>query len=400
MHQRLLAVVAGGVVVVAAAPARAGNCVDLPNPVVIESGDTQEPLLKSLGQKLRASTTTPITIVYVTTGSCTLISDMYAGNALKVTAKYVPSTAENPTWTPTSPSPTCSVDATAGVPIDLAISALFVSSCTTTPAPAGLGSFVGPIQGYGFVVPNPGSTQLGITSEEAYFTFGFGAAGLATPWIDPAFYFIRPTTKSTLLTLAAAIRLPGAKWLGQQLAASTDVVTQVSASTSPEKTIGILGLEIADKQRSNLKVLAFQAPQQKHAYWPDSTAAGHDRRNIRDGHYLPWSPTVYLTKVDASGVPTNARAKTVIDLVLGNDVPGGDVDGLKEVVSAGLVPDCAMMVKRDYDGGALSLYTPAHPCGCYYEATATGTAPASCVACTTDSTCGAGKCRHGYCEVL
>jgi hypothetical protein len=248
-------------------------------------------------------------------------------------------------------------------------------------------------------VPNPSSTQLGITAEEGYFVFGFGAAGNASPWIDENFFFIRPTTKSTLLTLAAAIGLPGAKWKGQQLAASTDVVSAVSTSVSPEKTIGILGLEIYDQNRDKLKVLAFQAPEQRHGFWPDSTQSAKDRRNVRDGHYLPWSPTVYLTKVDGAGVPTNPRAKTIIDLVLGNDALGGDVDGLAEVVNAGLVPECAMQVKRDYDGGDLTLYTPAEPCGCYYEATATGTAPASCLSCTNDSTCGAGKCRHGFCEV-
>lgn len=383
----------------AARAAHAGNCVDLPDPVVIESADTQEPLLKSLGQKLRASTAHPMTIVYVTTGSCTAINDAYAGNPLKVTAKYIPSAAESPTWTPSTPSPTCTVDATTGIPVDIAISALFVSSCTATPPPVGVGTFTGPIQGYGFVVPNPGSTQLGITAEEAYFAFGFGAAGNAAPWLDELFYFIRPTTKSTLLTLAAAIRLPGARWKGQQLAASSDVVTSVSTSVSPEKTIGILGLEIFDQNRDKLKVLAFQAPQQKHGFFPDSTSTARDRRNIRDGHYLPWSPTVYLTKVDSSGVPTSARAKTLIDLVLGNAVAGSDVDGLKQVIAAGLVPDCAMQVKRDYDGGDLSLYTPAQPCGCSYEATATGTAPMGCLTCTDDSACGGGKCRHGYCEV-
>lgn len=378
--------------------ARAGNCVDLPNPLVVESGDTQEPLLKSLGQKLRASSATPITVVYLTTGSCTLIDDLYAGNRLKVTAKYVPSTTEDPTWDPSKPSPTCTVDAT-GLPIDLGISATFVSSCTTATPPADLGAITGPIQGYGFVVPSPGSPELGITAEEGYFAFGFGAAGKATPWIDEAFMFIRPTTKSTLLSLAAAIRLPAAKWKGKQLASSTEVVTSVKGATSPEKAIGILGLEIYDQNRDALKLLAFQAPLQKHGYFPDTTAASRDKKNLRDGHYLPWAPTVYLTKVDSAKVPTNPRAKTFIDLVLGNPIPGGDVDGLQQVVAKGLVPDCAMQVSRSIEGGDLSLYTPAAPCTCYFEATATGVAPSACVACTDDGPCGVGHCRHGYCEV-
>jgi hypothetical protein len=107
---------------------------------------------------------------------------------------------------------------------------------------------------------------------------------------------------------------------------------------------------------------------------------------------------VYITAADGSGVPTNAQAKTFIDLVLGNPTPGiTDVDGLATVISKGIVPDCAMKVKRDFEGGDLSLYTPAAPCGCYYEATVPG-GSTSCTKCTDDGPCGTGKCRYGYCE--
>src|SRR5262249_917279 len=70
--------VGGGVVGVlgGARVASAGPCSAFPNPLVIESGDTQEPLLKALGQKLRNSAT-PINVLYTLTGSCTLIDDMY-----------------------------------------------------------------------------------------------------------------------------------------------------------------------------------------------------------------------------------------------------------------------------------------------------------------------------------
>jgi hypothetical protein len=90
----------------------------------------------------------------------------------------------------------------------------------------------------------------------------------------------------------------------------------------------------------------------------------------------------------------------LLSLVLGT-AQSDDVDGLGGVVSVGLIPDCAMQVTRAVDGGDLALYTPAHPCGCYFESkipNATGT-PAGCTACTTDAPCGSGKCNHGYCEV-
>jgi hypothetical protein len=56
-----------------------------------------------------------------------------------------------------------------------------------------------------------------------------------------------------------------------------------------------------------------------------------------------------------------------------------------------------MKVTRDHEGGDLSLYQPAEPCGCYYESQ-NGHLPASCQACTGDGTCGGGKCRFGFCE--
>jgi len=384
--------------------AHAGNCSALvggaPGTVVIESGDTQEPLLKTMGQKLVNSTANPIRILYLLTGSCTLINDVYAGNKITVNLSYIPTTAEDAAWTPTKPSPTCTNDITGGAPIDVAISALFVKSCTTAMPPAGVGLITGPIQGYSFVVPKA-STQVGITAEEAYFTFGFGNNDMLDSWNNEMFMFIRPTTKSTLVSLAANIGVPPAKWKGVPEAKSTDVVAALTGSMSPDKSIGILGTEIYDANRTNLTLLAYQAYQQKHAFWPDSAPSARDKRNIRDGHYTLWSPTVYLTNVDNNNVPTNAKVKYVLDLVLGNPTtPAFESDGLDSVVSVGLTPDCAMKVKRSFDGGDLSLYTPAHPCGCYFESKVPmGMAPPSCMTCTDSSTCGTGKCNHGYCEV-
>jgi hypothetical protein len=283
------------------------------------------------------------------------------------------------------------------MPVDIAISATFVSSCTQAAPPAGLGTIKGPIQSYAFIVPKA-STQQVITAEEGYFTFGFGNAGQVNPWSDELFMFIRPATKSTILTLAAAVGVPAAKWKGQRKNASTEVLNGVATSTNPDKTIGIIGSEVYDANRGEVTELAFRAYGQKHGFLPDSSVASFDKRNLRDGHYTPWAPTVYITAVDGTNTPTNARAKAFIDLVLGNPTPAiTDVDGLGTVISKGLVPDCAMKVKRDFEGGDLSLYTPAQPCGCYYEAKVPQGAT-SCTVCTDDGPCGAGKCRHGYCE--
>ena len=271
------------------------------------------------------------------------------------------------------------------------------SSCTQADPPGGVALFQGPVQGYLFVVPEA-SAETAITAEEAYFTFGFGAAGQAEPWADESFLFIRPVTKSTLLTLAANIAVPGAKWKGVQLDKSSEVVNSVAMSASPAKTIGILGVEIYDQNRDKLNALAFRAFKQKHAYYPDSTATAIDKQNVRDGHYVPWSPTVWITHVDGNGVAMNPDAGYFIDLVLAKKVePVPDFESLDTVIAKGLIPECAMRVTRAFDGGDLSLYDPPEPCHCYFESKV-GAASAACTACAGDATCGAGKCRHGFCE--
>ena len=114
---------------------------------------------------------------------------------------------------------------------------------------------------------------------------------------------------------------------------------------------------------------------------------------------MPWSPTVWLTKVDAAGMPVNANAKYVIDLILANQVtPKPKFEPIDLAIAVGLVPDCAMQVTRTYEAGELSPYQPAEPCGCYFEAKATGKAPPTCSACDDSKPCATGACRHGYCE--
>jgi hypothetical protein len=376
--------------------ATALDCSTLPNPVYIQTGDTQEPLMRAIGQKLRQSQINPMTLIYKTSGSCTNIDAMYKGTALTTNPQYIPSAAEDPTWDPSKPTPQCVIDPN-GVPLDLAISALFVSACDPSPPPAGIGLFQGPVQPYLFIVPKA-SSQVAITAEEAYFVFGFGAAGKVDPWTDESLYFIRTPTKSTLLTMAAAIGIPGAKWKGTMFDKSSDVLNGVATSPTPEKTIGILGAEIYDANRDKVKTLAYQAYKQKHAFYPDSSATSFDKRNVRDGHYTIWSPTEYLAPVDAQGIPKNARVRYLIDMVLSKTVaPVPDFDPLSVVIAKGLVPDCAMKVTRSFEGGDLSLYTPSEPCGCFYE-NSVGVPNAACTICAADGDCNGGKCRHGYCE--
>lgn len=387
-------VVAALCAVPAAARAQDPPCDSLPNRVYMQIGDTQEPLMKRLARKLRDSPQN-LTIIYLTSGSCTNIDAIFNKTPLTMNPKFVPSTVEDPAWTASMPSKTCTLPAQ-GVPLDVANSALFLQACTDTPVPSDVTAYQGPVQPYVFAVPLA-SSQKAITAEEAYFIFGFPNGGMVAPWTDEMAHAIRTNTKSTLLALAANINVPAAKWHGMRFDKSTEVVGALSGAADPEKAIGILGAEIIDQNRDKLKSLAFRAYKQNYAYYPDSTATAHDRATVRDGHYVPWSPTIYMTP-SVGGVPTSTSAKYVIDLILANKVdPDPGFDSIDIVVSVGLVPNCAMKVTRDHEGGDLSLYQPAEPCGCYFDSKV-GTTPATCLACTTDATCATGHCNHGFCE--
>jgi len=383
--------------------AAAAPCTSLGGPpiVFIENGDTQETLIKRLGSKL-ANSATPVRLVYKNKRTCDLALDLYTPNPLindAIAIKYIPTGTEDPLWTPLSVTPACEADA-AGNPIGLGIGATFLSSCTNLPAtrPADLAEIEGPVQSYGFIVPSS-SAQIALTAQEGYFAYGFAqGTGMAMPWLDQALRFSRGPTASTALTCAAAIGLKGSQLKGTVPAGntSTEVLNLVATSGNPEATIGLMGTEVYDGARNLVKLLAFKGFGQRFAYYPDTSATAFDKKNVRDGHYLPWAPTPYLTRVDGAGKAVDPNVQRVIDLVLGARVDA-DVNGLDQVIASGLVPECAMGVRRDFDGGNLSLFSPPESCACYFEAKSPQ-GKTSCQTCTS-GTCASGVCRRGYCEV-
>ncbi len=371
----------------------------------IENGDTQEPLVKKIG-KLLMQSSDKLRVVYRNRPTCNLRNSLFGGATMQTVVdgttarpvRYVPASAS---FNPSGPAPTCTVpdSPTAGEPIVLGIGATYLSSCPVATQPADIGIFGGPVQAYGFIT-HKSSSQVAITAEEGYLAYGFTAGlGEAAPWVIQDLRFKRGNTASTTLTMASAIRL-----LPTQMRAAPDsgtsdaILSSVMGSANPEATLGILGTELYDQRRADIKLLAFRTFGQRFAYFPDATAASFDKQNVRDGHYLPWSPTPYITQVDAFGGIVDAKAKRLYELVMGTRV-GDDVDGLLQVVSSGLVPRCAMKVDRAGDGADLSLYDDPAPCGCYFEKNVPEGAT-SCTACTGegDSPCNGGKCRHGYCE--
>lgn len=403
---RSTAYVVGLAIFFVAGKAHAVACDALGGPSVlwIENGDTQEPLLKRLGRQLASTSSSPLRIVYRNRPTCELADNFYGARNLAVVAsrplRYIPTPAEDAAWDPaTSASPMCdqpAIDPT----VDFAIGATFLSSCPTPPAPmASVAITNGPNQAYGFIV-HKGSSQIAITAEEGYLAWGFtGGTGEAGPWLDQNLRFMRGKTASTTLTMSAAIGLDASEMQAANAptfeTTSLGLLNKVATASDQQAAIGVLGTELFDQNRDKVKLLAFRTFGQKYAFFPDSTDAKFDKQNVRDGHYLPWSPTPYLYEV-TGGAPAKGNVARVLDLLFGK-VKEPDVDGLKSVVDSGLVPQCAMKVKRDFDGGDLSLFDPDDPCACFFEKNVPLGAT-SCTACTDNGPCGGGKCRHGFCE--
>ncbi|MFT3692868.1 MAG: hypothetical protein QM831_06990 [Kofleriaceae bacterium] len=400
-----------GAVLALAQPAMAGNCSDLPNPIYLQVGATQHNLMQSLGIKLRDNTAKPITLVWIEAGSCPNIDLIYhhnPANGITKPMNYIPPVSENPNYTPSTTPPTCTPPAAPFFP-DIGNSALFNSACTAENPPANVTLTEGPKQSYVLAMVRGATTTTAITAEEAYFIFGFGPTLLASmnaaimPWVDQMQLYILPTTKSTLLAWAFNLGIPAAKMKGNGFKADgttpldiPDIAPALLASPNPSAAMGIMGGEVYDAQRDKLTIMAFRAYHQYAAYYPDSTATARDKKNLRDGHYTVWSPTIWMQFVDGTNTPVKADADYVIGLIAGHDVTPAPNFAADEIVArVGLVPDCAMRVARDQEGGPLHLYKPTTSCVCAYEATVATT---SCQVCSATAACASGVCRNGFCE--
>ncbi|HEY2743887.1 MAG TPA: hypothetical protein VGL86_04670, partial [Polyangia bacterium] len=259
-----------------------------PNRVYIQAADTQVNVLKALGVLLRGQAT-PITIVYTPNGSCTnlaLINNNtdFTSNAAGGGTFYIPSASFDPTTTP----PSCTPPAVGmGKKSDLAITIVFPdkTDCPTAPAiPSTVGVTQGPVQAMVLAVPggvgtNTGSTQTTITAEEGYLVAGLGPLkAMVAPWSDPQYFYGRPATKGTQVSIGANVGVAASKWqlladAQHQIDQSNAVATAIAAQTTTgnaEKTIGILGVEVYDPARAMVHALAFRAFHQQKSYWPDS----------------------------------------------------------------------------------------------------------------------------------
>ena len=384
------ACLAASLLLVAAKNASAADCSTFTKPVYLIGSSAMKPFVKALAAALSGT----VTLVYQGPGSCNGPDAIINGTKMTGTASVFDSAG-----TETS----CTLP-TAGQTADVGASDVFATSCDflgITTVPATVGDFWGPTQVMNFVVPTA-SSQKSISGEAAYLAFGLGAAGEASPWTDINFMFVRDQKSGTQQMLGRAIKVPANKWQGiPSTSGSGGVLTSVTSSTSPEKTIGILASDVADANRDKLNILAFKAFGQTCGYLPDSTATSFDKINVRDGHYPVWGPLHFYTKIDATTkVPTNPDAKNFVGYFDGSVATPTGVNLMDLEITSHTVPQCAMKVKRSSELGALASFQPDVPCGCYFEKKATGTAPAACTVCTDDAGCtGTAKhCRFGFCE--
>jgi hypothetical protein len=289
-----------------------------------------------------------------------------------------------------------------GATVDVGESDIFSSSCAGYGPPGGgVAEYLGPIQAMAFVVPGV-SQQRTISAEAARAVFGMGGDHDAgAPWTNPSLYFVRNQNTGTQQMIGKAINVPPGAFWGVDRGTASAVDTDLRVISDPSvanQAIGIISADYYDNDRANLKALAFEAPGQGCAFLPDSTPFKKDKQNVRDGHYPIWGPVHFFAAV-ANGIPTSPAAAAFVSIV---SVPNLAQQLLDAFIGSSLVPSCAMMVQRTSELGALSAFAPPFQCGCYFDASVNGGAPAGCAKCTTSNDCEDPRrpaCNLGYCEV-
>jgi ABC-type phosphate transport system substrate-binding protein len=402
-------VTAGGLLAARAASAQdAGTtptCASLTNPVYVDGSSAFVPTAGAFAVKLASSTANQMTVVYTSPGSCSGVNDIANNKPLTGTGAYFTLSSATP---PALVKNTCTLATTQTA--DVAISDVFFGSCgtaVTVAQPATLKDFPGPAQAMEFIVEKANTTTQYITAAEANILYTCGATAGISTFSSAGGIFCRDQNSGTQIIIASNIGLPAAGLTMCMSVSGSAMPTSVAGFATTNASIGFVGADIYDANRTSLGALAFKANGQTSAYYADSTPSARDRQNVRDGHYTPWGYEHMFAYVDGSGVPTNANAKKLINIINGVTADSSVGDPVVVEATAGTIPVCAMGVKKTDDApGYMTTVTPT--CTCAYLKAATGTAPTSCVACGGGSDGGAdaaaggctgGKtCQHGFCE--
>ena len=386
----------GGTPDAAPPPPALPPCVDPARNTVVIGGSTAVQPFLAVVAPLLAKNSPPYTIAYQPSGSCSGVDNLFSPDPAKHIAKDI---AGKQALLFAADGTTTACTLGDGVPVDVAASDVFASSCTSTYATSDtLAEYLGPIQPMTFVVPST-SPETSISAEMAHVVFGLGTTGGGVqPYVDPTLFFIRNSGSGTQQMISRAIEIDAKKWWGGDRGGSGKVRDLLEAvpQTKSGSSIGILSTDFADTERARLRILAFKAKGQSCGYLPDSTPFTRDKLNVRDGHYAIWGPVHFYAQV-SGGVPSAAAAALVTRFSL----PRLDAPLLDAITKSGLVPACAMKVQRTSEMGPLTPFSPNFQCGCYFEANVpNGAAPPSCVPCNGPSDCAAATpaCNNGFCE--
>jgi hypothetical protein len=287
---------------------------------------------------------------------------------------------------------------------DVGIADVFWQNCTSPAAPVPLPTDVkevqGPAQAMIIVVPAANTSFTAMSAEMGQLIWGCGGpGGMVSPFLNNAHILIRGQTSGTQGIVAKAIGVPTQSFFGTAPPnGANGIVNLLGADhTYDSDGIGFIAADLFDQNRSSLNPVAFQAFGQNKAYYADSSAGATDRQNLRDGHYAVWGPEHFYvnTNYNSTGMMSPGAQK-----FLGSQdgtMYASSFDYIRYQTLAGVVPQCAMKVKRTDDGTPVMPNTPTDPCGCYYEKIRTN--KTSCTACPTGNECTGGKtCHHGYCE--
>jgi hypothetical protein len=383
------------------APANAQeSCGALPNPIVVAGSSDLEPLLQQFAVKL-ATEPQPATIVVVSLGSqtkaCSGIQSVVGSTDFGGAPGRYYTLSGDGTITPKS----CTFPA--GQTAHVAISEVFYESCPAVPQPkpADIADVLGPVQPIVFAVPRPRVTEY-ITYEEARAMFGCGVSELrpvAGVFNDATWVFCRDAAAGTQISLAKNLgildsKFPACRFFNSDGKMLADFLPR--EGYAPTK--GTVGFAAAGELGRNPQAvyLAFQAQGQTQAFYPDSRPEVADRRNVRDGHYQMWGYVHLIAKTNGGNL--SPQASELIAWI-NTTKTSPSIDPFLIEAGAGVIPQCAMKVKRSSDGGLLSPYTPAQPCHCAFEAQSARLISPSCIPCVSASTCTGGlACRHGFCE--
>jgi ABC-type phosphate transport system substrate-binding protein len=347
------------------------------------------------------------TPIFLTTNSCTAVKAVFSSLPADNNVMHDPPPGSPPAkyaqyYDKTGAAFPCLLG-NAGVQVDVGESDVYSTTCDPTFVPGGnVVDVPGPIQAMAFVVAHY-SSESSISREAAREVFGMGGNGdAAAPWNNPELYFVRNKNTGTQQMIGLEIGVSASAFWGIDQGSADAVHNSLIGANAQTvgdalHAIGIISVDVYDKDRTNVRVLAYKETDQDCAYLPDSTALSLDKQNVRDGHYPIWGPIHFYTLN-----PSSDQAGDFKGYVTGQDTLKGMLDAF---IASSLVPPCAMGVQRTMGSelGPLIPFAASPSCACYFEShtkTSDQTPSLGCAKCEGDDDCvSPRRCSTlGYCE--